>query len=80
MNLGCAGQLFRTQSHQSLTAPHREEQTNSSRSQGQKEAFGQQLLDQAIPSGSERRADRDFAGSSRGASEQQIRNIDAGNQ
>ena len=65
---------------QKIRAPKRQHDSTGATRGRQQQAFHEQLANQASAAGTERRAHRDFLFTRRGASQQQICHVDAGDQ
>ena len=75
-----AGKVAGTQRHQRPRAPRAHHESRGAAQHGQQQALRQQLPYNPPPSRSQRRADRDFAGSVRRPGQQKVRHVRARNQ
>ena len=79
-NFRGARQLRRQDAKRDARGPSREEQAQRAASDRQQNAFGEQLANQAAAAGAQGGANRKFSRASRGARQQEIRDIDARDQ
>ena len=73
-------QAGRAHGQQGAHSHEAEQQAKNAASDGEQDAFGEQLADDACPAGSECGADRKFASASRGADQQKISHVGAGDE
>ena len=78
--LADAGKAGRVDGEQRANAERAEAEAEHAAGQRQHHALGQQLPNDAAAAGADRRADRDLALAARGAHEQQVRDVGAGDQ
>ncbi len=77
---GREGRAHWEKSHQRLCAPGRKQHSQSRSQSGEQQTFRQQLPDDSRPSRAQRDPYRDFPRAGRRARQQQVRDIETGNQ